>query len=124
MEIEPSRPEAVRRRQGAWSWIFLLVPPLAWAAQFEIAYVLAPPDRQPEHIGSIRWISLFALAAAATSTWLSYADFRRARRVMRPSDRRSRASLWLASTATGIGLFFCLVITATVLVTWFVSPED
>jgi hypothetical protein len=123
MEIQPE-PGTVRRAQRALIWILALVPPLAWAAQFEIVYVLAPPTREPEHIGAIRWVSFFALAAAATSTWLSYVEFQTARSEMRPSDRRNQASVWLASAATGMGLFFCLVIMATVLVTWFVSPED
>jgi hypothetical protein len=42
---------------------------------------------------------------------------------MRPADRRSQSSAWLASAATGMGVFFCLVTMATVVVTWFVTPE-
>jgi hypothetical protein len=115
---------ATKRAHGAMTWILALVPPLAWAAQFEIVYVLAPPTREPEHLGAIRWVSLLALASAATSTWLAYGEFQNAQRELSPSDRRNRSSVWLASAAMGMGLFFCLVIMATVLVTWFVAPED
>ncbi len=123
MAILPSRSTAPRG-QFTFAFILALIPPLAWAIQFELVYVLAPPTRQPEHIGAIRWVSFFALATAATATWLSYGELQAAQRAMRPSDRRSRAATWLASAGTGVGLFFCLVIMATVLVTWFVSPED
>ena len=123
MKLDP-KGNAVGSRQGPPTWMLALLPALAWAAQFETVYVLAPPTRRPEHVGAIRWVSFFALAAAATSTWLSYVELQNARRELRPSDRRNRASVWLAGAGMGMGLFFCLVIMATVLVTWFVSPED
>lgn len=123
MELEPNR-NSTGAVRGAPTWIWALIPPLAWAAQFETIYVLAPPTRQTEHVAAIRWVSLAALVAAAASTWAAYLDFQSARRRVQPYERRSRSSVWLASAAIGMGLFFCLVIMTTVLVTWFVSPED
>ena len=121
MKVDSSAPGGLR---DGLIWIWALLPAVAWAIQFETIYVLAPPDRQPRHVGAIRAVSFIALLTAATATWQAYADLHRRKRVARPSERRRRPALWLASAAIGIGLFFCVVIIATALVTWFVSPQD
>jgi hypothetical protein len=117
-------PIASRHLRDVLIAIWALVPPLAWAIQFEAVYALTPPDRRPEHLGALRAVSLVALAAAAAATWQAYAELVRAQREARPFERRRRPVLWLASAAVGTGLFFCLVIITTGLVTWFVSPQN
>lgn len=118
------RKQSVEERlRGALSWVRLIVPPLVWAIQFETVYVLEP-TRTPGTVGSMRWISAAALLAAAGATASAYTELERLKRETRPSDRRGRPSLWLASAGVGLGLFFCLVIMTTALVTWFVAPED
>ncbi len=112
------------RRLRLPSWVFVLAPPVAWLVQFEVAYVLVPPSRAPEHVGAIRWVSFAALLVAATSTFEAWRDLGRARASARPGERRSDADAWMAVAGVGLGVFFCLVIVAIVLMTWFLSPED
>ena len=121
MRIEPS---SLRGLRDVLPWLWAFVPPIVWAIQFETIYVLAPPDRQPEHVGAIRAVSLVALVAAAAATWGAYAELERGKRAARNVERRHRPALWLASASIGSGLFFCLVIMTTMLVTWFLSPQD
>jgi hypothetical protein len=111
-------------RRSSRAWIYLLSSPAAWLVQLEINYVLVPPTRRHEHIGMIRGVSLIALFIVAASALGAWVELGRAERASQSGDRRGQGSRWLATAGVILGIFFCLVIAATALPTWILSPED
>jgi hypothetical protein len=118
---DPHAPTAQPR--GTRAWIYVLASPTAWLVQLETMYALAPPSRRPEHVLTIRWVSLAAFVVAAASAVGAWIEVRCTREAL-DGDRRGQGSHWLAVAGVALGLFFCLVIASMVLPTWILSPED
>jgi hypothetical protein len=106
-------------RRLAVAWTALLAGPLAWFALLQTNYALVHWACATGHAAVIRWLPVGALAIAAAALVASW----RASRTSRTEDATpAGATRILASLGMALAVLFLLVIVATLLPTFVLTP--
>lgn len=104
--------------------IGVIIGPLAWGADLLLSYIFVQHSCSTGHFYVLHVISLVCFVIVLGGAWMSWMQFQRARQGNDSGGSPLDRSHFMGLLGTASSLFFAVVIIASAMPRWILSPCD